>query len=86
MPTRKTRTSKPHIPMKYVIMAGLNEDSYALAKGNSESGAETKAAKLLQPSRYHAGHAMVGIYRLIKVVRRKEAPVEIEEIACCDEA
>jgi hypothetical protein len=85
MATKKTVTPKKRMPPKIVI---CDEQGHMIAKGVSEQMALEAAAKLVQPHHsngHGSGYPFVGIYQLVSVVRRKTAPVEIEEISCCRE-
>jgi hypothetical protein len=77
------KTVKPKskkMPPRFVTC----NESYILGRHLNEANAVAMAEKACQPGQtYDRGYAEVGIYQLIKVVRSKTTPVEIEEVSCC---
>ena len=61
----------------------LYDGAYVQGASATEEGAVTLATRKLNPTRGYRDVTAVGIYQLVKIVRRKLAPVEIEEVACC---
>jgi hypothetical protein len=49
---------------------------------DSEAAAIDKASKLLSKGGNLNG---IGVYRLVKIIRPKVVPVEIEEVSCCED-
>lgn len=73
MPTKKT-ASKPKMPKKF---ASVSMRGYACITTSEEAAINSARRDI---NRRYSEDDVIGIYRLVKVVRRQEAPVQIEEI------
>ena len=74
------KRSSNKLPSKFITVTR----GYVDGKHANEENALIMAERLCQPGRYGNGADEVGVYRLVKVVRRKQTPVEIVEVACCE--
>jgi hypothetical protein len=76
----KTVTPKKRMPPKFLV-TDLRGSHYA--NGATEAAMIDRGARLFNDDSYGRRLEGLGIYQLVKVLRPKETPIEIEEVSCC---